>query len=145
MKSFEEDKHYRSLKRKMIAKCDAQNIKWATYYANLLGIGGANPEIAFRNYFNDTNKRFNAEQMAVIYNDLEDHSDIKPFTQCEIQTEVLKAVGRIGKISEKMEKHFDEVDEISIDEILPLVPESRELYSIINLLNLRIEETKSQL
>lgn len=145
MKSTEEEKHYRNLKRKMIAKCDAKNIKWATYYANLLGIGGANPEIAFRNYFNDTNKRFNAEQMSVIYNDLEDHSDIKPYTQCEIQCEVLNAVSRIGKISEKMTKHFDDVDDISLDEILPLVPESRELYSIINLLNLRIEETKAQL
>lgn len=145
MKSIEEDKHYRNLKRKMIAKCDAKNIKWATYYANLLGIGGANPEIAFRNYFNDTNKRFNAEQLSVIYNDLEDHSAIEPFTQCEIQGEVLRAVARIGRISQKMEKHFDDKDEIISEEILPLLPEARELFSITSLLYLRIEETKAQL
>lgn len=144
MKSIEEQAHYRHLKRKMIAKCDAQNVKWATYYSNLLGIGGQNPEIALRNYFNDDIRRFNSEQLAVIYNDLEEHSEIKPFTQCEMQQEVLKIVGRIGKISEKMAKHFDDKDEITLDELLPLMPEGRELYSLSSLLYSRLEETKAQ-
>lgn len=145
MKSYEEEEHYKRLRGKLICISDARGFKWATYYANLLGIGGNNSEIAFRNYFNDCNKRFNHEQLALIYNDLEEHKDIKPFTQCQMQNQFLKAVGKIGKISEKMEKHFDNKDEITLDEILPLIPDVRELNSLANLLNLRVEETRSNL
>ena len=145
MKTHEEAQQYRHLKRRMIAKCDSNNTKWAGYYATLLGIGGNNPEQVIRNFFNDDLKRFNAEQMATIYNDLEDHHDVKPFTQCEAQQDVLKIVGKIGKISEKMQKHFDDVDELELSEVLPLIPESRELNSLAYLLAWRLEETRAQL
>lgn len=145
MKTEEELQQYRRLRSELISISDARGVKWAMYYANLLGIGGNTPDQVFRNFFNDQSKRFNNEQLAIIYNDLEEHKDIRPFTQCEMQHEVLKIVGKIGKVIEKMQKHFDHKEEIDLDEILPLVPEVRELYSLSNLLNLRVEETRANL
>jgi septum formation topological specificity factor MinE len=145
MKTNEEIEHYRRLRSDLIAISHARNVKWATYYANLLGIGGQTPEQVFRNFFNDDIKKFNGEQLAIIYNDLQEHKDIQAFTQCEMQNEVLKVVSKIGKITEKMQKHFDDKDDIELEEIIPLVPEVRELYSLAKLLNLRTEETRSLL
>lgn len=144
MRTDIEQQQYRHLKRKMIAKCDAKNIKWATYYATLLGIGGSNPEQVVRNVFNEDRRRFTREQLALIYVDLEEHTDVRPFIQCEVKSEVLKTMARIGKISEKMEKHFDDKEEITLEEILPLVPEARELFSLSDLLYQRVLETKAQ-
>ncbi|MFW2578445.1 hypothetical protein [Aliarcobacter butzleri] len=145
MKNYEEELHYRRLKTKLIAISNARNVKWANYYANLLEIGGTTPEQVFRNYFNDTNKKFNSEQLSIIYNDLEEHKNIEIFTQREMQMDILKATAQMGKIIEKMNKHFDLQNKIELHEILPIVPEVRELYSQAKLLYLRVEETKVNL
>lgn len=117
MKTAEEDKHYLLLKAQMISKCDSMGYKWAGYYANLLGIGGRNPETVLRNFFNDTNKRFNAEQMAIIYNDLDDHSHIKPFTEDEFKSRVLASVTEIGVITGKMQHCLDGDGVMTLEEI----------------------------
>lgn len=144
MKKHEEVIHYQNLKRKMIKKCDVLNYKWAGYYANLLGIGGANPEQVIRNYFNDDSKRFNPEQLSTIYNDLEAHHNIKAFTQCEIQNEVLKFMTQIGKVSEKIRESFDNDDVITLEEITPIMPLGRKMSELVEEFVLRLEETKAQ-
>jgi len=145
MKTFEEQKHYRNLRRKMTSKCDALNVKWALYYANLLSIGGQNPEVVLRNFFNDDMKRFNAEQMSIIYNDLEEVENIKPFTQADVQKEVLELMTKLGKFTSEIEKHFDKDNKVDLKELLPLIPIIRDLDSTTTLLNQRAEETKANL
>lgn len=144
MKKHEEVIHYQNLKRKMIKKCDVLNYKWAGYYASLLGIGGRNPDQVIRNYFNDDSKRFNPEQLSIIYNDLEVHHNIKPFTQSELQTEILRFMVEIGKVSEKITNSFDDDEEITLEEITPIMPLGRKMNEIIEEFVLRLEETKAQ-
>ncbi|RBQ30651.1 hypothetical protein CRU92_10785 [Arcobacter sp. FW59] len=145
MKSYEEELHYRRLRTKLISISNARNVKWANYYANLLEIGGTTPEQVFRNYFNDVNKKFNSEQLSIIYNDLEEHKNIEIFDEDSIKQEILRATAQMGKIIEKMNKHFDDKKEIELHEILPIVPEARELYSQAKMFYLRVEETKVNL
>lgn len=144
-KTNKELEYYRVLRAKMMVKAEMQNVNWARYYANLLDLGGVNNEQYLKNYFNDDNKRFNTEQLATILLDLEDVKEIEIITQCQMEREVLKATAQMGKIIEKMNKHFDLKNEIELHEILPIVPETRELYSQAKLLYLRVEETKVNL
>ena len=144
MKKHDEIIHYRNLKRKMIKKCDALNFKWAGYYANLLGIGGANPEQVVRNYFNDDLKRFNAEQLSLIYNDLENHHAVKSFLQSELHIETLNLMSALGKLTNQMQKNFDDDDEITLQEIAPLLPIGRKMADLVEEYVLRLEETKAQ-
>lgn len=144
MKSIEEIEQYRRLRAKMKSKCDAQGVSWATYYANLLELGGMNPEVYLRNFFNDDIVRFNHKQLAIIYNDLEEHKDIHPFTQCEMQNSVMEFVTKLGKMSESMQKAFDDVDEVTKSEIMKVLPYIRDIHSLSELFYLRAEETKAQ-
>ncbi|WP_026803618.1 hypothetical protein [Aliarcobacter lanthieri] len=145
MKTQEEDKQYVDLKADLIAFSDAKGVKWAGYFSTLLGIGGTHPEQTFRNFFNDTNKRFNNVQLAILYNELRGYKNIEIFNEDSFKQDILKATAQMGKIIEKMNKHFDGDNEIALNEILPIVPEVRELYGQAKLLYLRVEETKANL
>jgi len=145
MKTYQEELFYRNLERKLKAKHDGSNVDWARYGANLLGLGGKTPEQVFRNKFNDPLKRFNKEQLEILHNDLDNVEDVKPFTQCTMQKEIMEIMARIGKISENMAKHFDNKDEIELSEIRPCMRDIRELEALATRLNQRAIETKAQL
>lgn len=142
MKTHSEETHYKRLKAKMISKCDSMGYSWATYYATLLSLKGNNAEQMLRNFFNDTNKRFNGDQMALICNDLEDLTHIKPFKEHEIKTELLNTMAKIGKVSQDTTDCLNGDGEIDEDEINCI--NTRELLSTVTELHWRVEETKAQ-
>ncbi|WP_418186758.1 hypothetical protein [Aliarcobacter lanthieri] len=144
-KSNKEIEYYRVLRAKMMVKAEILNVNWARYYANLLDLGGVNNEQYLKNYFNDDNKRFNSEQLAIILLDLEDVKDIEIITQCQMQNEVLRAVKEIGNLTAEMEKQFDKNDEISNVEASKILPKARSLLAVVKKFVFRLEETKANL
>ncbi|WP_418187305.1 hypothetical protein ACNSOP_09070 [Aliarcobacter lanthieri] len=143
-KSNKEIEYYRVLRAKMMVKAEILNVNWARYYANLLDLGGVNNEQYLKNYFNDDNKRFNSEQLAIILLDLEDVKEIEIITQCQMQNEVLKAVKEIGNLTAEMEKQFDKNDEINNVEASKILPKARNLLAVVKKFVLRLEETRAR-
>ena len=144
MKNYEEIKQYRNLNRRMIAKADLIGVNWARYYAALLQLGGKCSEQYMRNFFIDDMKKLKHEHLALIYNDLEEHGDIKILSQQELKSKVLGLVEEIGKISVSMSKHFDSDEEINKPEACAIIPATKKLYSKVEELLLNLEESKAR-
>lgn len=144
MKSNSELAHYQRLRARMMLRADSLNVNWARYYANLLDLGGVHSEQYLKNYFNDDNKKFNSEQLSIIYNDLENIKEVKTLTQCELQKEVLSFISEIGKLTTGMEKYLDVDNEITKIEASKLTPYTRKILFFAEELHIRLEETKAQ-
>lgn len=142
-KTNNELNYYLRLRSRMMAKAELLKVNWARYYSNLLDLGGVNAEQYLRNYFNDDNKRFNSDQLAIINNDLENIKEVKPLTQCQLQTEVLRMIREIGHLTAVMEKELDDDNEISDYEATKLLPKTRNILVLAEELHIRLEETKA--
>ena len=144
MKTYEEIEQYQRLENKMISKCESNNQSWARYYASLLSLGGQNSEQYLRNFFTNDDKRFNPQQLAVIYNDLEEFKYIEVITQDEMEKEVLAFTRGMGDLANKMNDCFDKDNEMSKKEAKFLIKSSRAIAYSSNKLLLRLLETKAQ-
>lgn len=141
-KSNNENIQYSNLKMRMQSKADLLNVNWARYYADKLNLGGNHSDQYLRNFFLKDELRFNNEQLAIIYNDLEDMSFITPLTQIELQTEMLSFMSKLGTLSDELKKTLDTNDEISKEEAIKLIPFTRELFSQSRITHFRLMETK---
>lgn len=144
MKSNSEIIYYQRLKAKMMLKADSLGFNWARYWANELNLCGVHAEQYLKNYFNDDNKKFNSEQLAIIHNRLENVEIVKPLTQCELQKEVLSFISEVGKLTSGMDKYLDSDNEITKIEASKLTPYTRKILHLAEELHIRLEETKAQ-
>ena len=102
VKTETEERQYQVLRAKMKLRCDSIGVSWAGYFADKLDLGGINADQYLRNFFTVPSKRLNHEQLAIIYNELEDLSHIKHLTEEQLKVETLKAMVEVGNISKKI-------------------------------------------